>query len=245
MPLDFNYDFKTDLVLAGAGGVRFMRQDSPTAFTDVTAQAKLPKSVLNAPYTGAWAVDIEADGDLDVVLGQPSGLPIVLRNNGDGTFATLHPFAGISGIQQLAWADLNGDGLPDAALHRRPGRLHVFLNQRFGNFTEKPVPAEFSSVKAITIADINNDGLFDVIAVLSNGAIDRLSSANQGTAWNAAQLATVPDPQPISPEKFAFAPVTSTTTEPSTCCSHSFRPQMAEPRADSSGSRIKPASSTC
>ena len=29
LPVDFNYDFKTDLVLAGAGGVRFLRQDSP------------------------------------------------------------------------------------------------------------------------------------------------------------------------------------------------------------------------
>jgi hypothetical protein len=29
----------------------------------------LPKSVTNARYTGAWAVDIEADGDLDIVLG--------------------------------------------------------------------------------------------------------------------------------------------------------------------------------
>ena len=42
-PVDFNYDFKTDLVLAGAGGVRLLRQDSPSAFTDVTAQTKLPE----------------------------------------------------------------------------------------------------------------------------------------------------------------------------------------------------------
>ena len=69
VPLDFNYDFKTDLVLAGAGGVRLLAQDGPTSFRDMTAQTKLPKSVTNAPYSGAWAVDIEADGDLDIVLG--------------------------------------------------------------------------------------------------------------------------------------------------------------------------------
>jgi hypothetical protein len=40
--MDFNYDFQTDLVLAGAGGVRFMRQDSPAKFTDVTSQTTLP-----------------------------------------------------------------------------------------------------------------------------------------------------------------------------------------------------------
>src|SRR5580658_1903254 len=69
LQVDFNYDFKTDLVLAGAGGVRLFRQDSPSVFIDVTTQTKLAKSVTNARYTGAWAVDIEADGDLDIVLG--------------------------------------------------------------------------------------------------------------------------------------------------------------------------------
>ena len=69
LQVDFNYDFKTDLVLAGAGGVRLMRQDDPKTFTDVTEKSKLPKAITNASYTGAWTVDIEADGDLDIVLG--------------------------------------------------------------------------------------------------------------------------------------------------------------------------------
>ena len=183
LPIDFNYDFKTDLVLAGAGGVRLMRQDNPTTFTDVTAQTKLPNAVLDAAYTGAWAVDIEADGDLDIVLGQASGLPTVLRNNGDGSFTAIHPFAGISGIRQFVWADFNGDGNPDAALIDGAGHLHVFFNQRSGNFSERAVPAEFASVKAITAADVNSDGLLDLVAVLPNGAIARLSSANNGQTW--------------------------------------------------------------
>ena len=67
LPVDFNYDFKTDVVLAGAGGLRVMRQDSPQAFTDVTKQTKLPAAIVNAAYLGAWVVDIEADGDMDIV----------------------------------------------------------------------------------------------------------------------------------------------------------------------------------
>jgi tetratricopeptide (TPR) repeat protein len=193
LPIDFNYDFKTDLILAGAGGVRFMRQDGPSAFTDVTAQTKLPKSILDAAYTGAWAVDIEADGDLDVVMGQATGLPTVLRNNGDGTFTPIHPFAGISGIRQSVWADFNGDGNPDAALIDGAGHLHVFFNQRSGNFSEKSTPSEFSSVRAITAADVNNDGLLDLIAVLPSGEIARLSSENGGESWTTAEIASVPD----------------------------------------------------
>ena len=138
LPIDFSYDFKTDLVLAGAGGVRLMRQDDPKAFTDVTPQTKLPASILAASYLGAWAADIEADGDLDIVLGTKDGLPLVLRNNGDGTFVDMRPFAGVSGLMGFAWADLDADGDPDAALIDGAGKLHVFSNERQGQFRERP-----------------------------------------------------------------------------------------------------------
>jgi len=194
LPVDFNYDFKMDLLLAGAGGLRFMRQDSPASFTDVTAKTKLPKSILDASYTGAWAVDIEADGDLDIVLGSESGLPVVLRNNGDGTFQPIHPFPGISGIRQLVWADLNGDGNPDASIIDGSGKLHVFFNQRSGNFAERPVPANVSEAKAITAADVNRDGILALVVVQPGGAITRLAAAEDGSGWTATEIAHVPNP---------------------------------------------------
>jgi tetratricopeptide (TPR) repeat protein len=193
VPVDFNYDFKTDLVLAGAGGVRLMRQDSPAAFTDVTAQSKLPKSVTDAAYTGAWAVDIEADGDLDIVLGSKDGVPTVLRNNGDDTFLAIHPFTGISGLSGFAWADLDGDGNPDAAIIDGAGHLHVFMNERQGQFRERPLPPGISSVKAIAVADANNDGILDLLAVTGDGAILRISDKNEGESWGTAEIARVPD----------------------------------------------------
>lgn len=194
IPVDFNYDFKTDLVLAGAGGVRLLRQDSPTAFADVTAQAKLPKAVTNAGYTGAWAVDIEADGDLDIVLGAKAGTPTVLRNNGDGTFLPIHPFDGVSGINGFAWADLDGDGNPDAAIIDGAGRLHVFMNLRQAQFKERPLPPGLSSVKAVAVADANNDGILDLLAVQADGAVLRISDKNEGQSWEIAEIARVPNP---------------------------------------------------
>ncbi|MFZ0322381.1 MAG: FG-GAP-like repeat-containing protein [Candidatus Sulfotelmatobacter sp.] len=193
LQVDFNYDFKTDLVLAGAGGVRLFRQDSPTAFTDVTAQTKLPKSVVNARFTGAWAVDIEADGDLDIVLGASEGLPTVLRNNGDDTFLAIHPFPGITGVRGFAWADLDGDGNPDAAIIDGTGRLHVFMNERQGQFRERPLPAGLPLVKTIAVADANNDGVLDLLAVQADGAIVRISDKNDRESWDTAEIARVPD----------------------------------------------------
>jgi len=193
LQVDFNYDFKTDLVLAGAGGVRLFRQDSPSAFTDVTGQTKLPKSVTNARYTGAWAVDIEADGDLDIVLGASEGLPVVLRNNGDDTFLPIYPFPGIAGVRGFAWADLDGDGNPDAAIIDGSGHLHVFMNERQGQFRERALPAGLPLVKAIAVTDANNDGILDLLAVQADGAIIRISDKNEGQSWETAEIARVPD----------------------------------------------------
>jgi len=199
LPIDFNYDFKTDLVLAGAGGVRFLRQDANAGtgdnaspqFTDVTAQTKLPSAILNGNWTGAWAVDIEADGDLDIVLGAASGLPTVLRNNGDGTFTPIHPFAGVSGIEQFVWADLDGDGNPEAALIDSAGKLHVFHNDRAGKFTEVASLPQLGSIAAIAAADTRHSGSLDLLAVTSTGSIDRL--VNDNGTWTTTTLAQVPD----------------------------------------------------
>jgi Tfp pilus assembly protein PilF len=194
LPADLNYDFKIDLVLAGAGGLRLFRQDSPAVFTDVTAKAKLPNNVVNGTYTGAWAVDVEADGDLDIVLGSRQGRPTVLRNNGDSTFSVINPFPGVSGLVGFAWADFDADGAPDAALIDGAGHLHVFRNERGGQFQERPLPGDLPGVKAITVADVNNDGVLDLVAVQTDGSIVRLSDKNEGQAWDVAVIAHVPEP---------------------------------------------------
>lgn len=193
LAVDFNYDFKTDLVLAGAGGVRLFRQERPDAFTDVTSSTKLPRSVADSPYTGAWAVDIEADGDLDLVLGSKVGLATVLRNNGDGSFDVIRPFTDVSGIRQFVWVDLNGDGNPDATLIDGSGRLRVFLNQRSGRFRESPLPAGFRDVRAITSADVDSGGLLSLIVVQANGELDRVRYQRALGSWQAKQVARLPE----------------------------------------------------
>jgi len=186
--LDFNYDFKTDLVLAGAGGVRLLKQESVNKFTDVTAQTKLPVTILNGNFTDAWAADIDADGDLDVVLGADHGPATVLRNNGDGSFAEIHPFAGVSGLRGFVWADIDADGDPDAALIDDQNKLRVFANERSGQFKERALPT-LQGVLAICAAEVNGDGVLDLLAVQEDGAIIRLSDKNDGTDWEIAEIA--------------------------------------------------------
>ena len=191
LSIDFNYDFKNDLVLAGAGGVRFIRQGDLNTFTDVTAQTKLPAAVVNANYAGAWAADIEADGDLDVVLGSKQGQVTVLRNNGDDSFLPIHPFNTISGATGFAWADLDADGDPDASLIDGAEQLHVFSNERQGQFQERSLPPNLPTVRAINVADINSDGVLDLIAVQTTGAILRISDKDEGRGWDTTEVARI------------------------------------------------------
>ncbi len=200
LAIDFTYDFKTDLVLAGDGGLRLMRQDDPNKFTDVTALAKLPAAVTGGKYTGAWTADIEADGDLDIVLGVEQGLPTVLRNNGDDTFIDIHPFEGVSGLRGFAWADLDADGDPDASLIDGSDKLQVFTNLRQGQFANRALPTTIKSVKAINIADINSDGILDLLAVESDGQIIRISDKNEGLEWDSGPLANFSDSKQQLPQ---------------------------------------------
>jgi Tfp pilus assembly protein PilF len=186
---DLNYDFKTDLVLAGAGGIRLLRQDNPKAFTDVTTQTKLPASVISRGYTGAWVADIEADGDLDIVLGVAQGSPTLLRNNGDDTFTEAHPFSGVSGLRGFVWADIDADGDPDAALIDGAGRIRVFSNERAGQFSERPWTQDSPPARAINVADINNDGVLDLLVVQADGIIARFSDQDEGKGWDTSEIA--------------------------------------------------------
>jgi hypothetical protein len=172
LAIDLNYDFRMDLVFAGAGGTRIFQQKDLSHFVDVTEATRIPANVLQAAYTGAWAFDVDLDGDLDIVLGTPDGDPIVLRNNGDSTFAVIKPFQGVDGLQAFSSADINGDSAPEVAMIDRDGGLHLFDNQRFGQYRARTTPANLRGrFEAVTAT------AEDFVLLRNDGAIMRLSDA--------------------------------------------------------------------
>ena len=191
--IDFNNDFKMDLACAGAGGLVLFRQDNAGAFTDVTAHLALPEAVTGAPYTGVWTADVELEGDLDLVLGTPEGQPLILRNNGDGTFTELRLFDRVAGLRAFAWGDVDADGVPDAVLLDAAGTVHVYANQRAGQFQAHALPQELGEVLAMAIADVNSDSVLDLVVLQADGTIQRLSHAAEGTAWRLEKIAQWPD----------------------------------------------------
>ena len=94
LALDWNHDFRIDLLAAGDGGLRLLLQGEDGTFSDATAIAMGAGADPFPDVFGAWAADVEMDGDLDVIVGIVDGAPLVLRNNGDGTWRSLRPFGG-------------------------------------------------------------------------------------------------------------------------------------------------------
>jgi Tfp pilus assembly protein PilF len=187
---DLNYDFKSDIVLANAAGIRIYLQQTPAQFTDITARAGIPANILKGNYTGAWAFDIDLDGDLDIVLGVAQGEPIVLRNNGDSTFTVIRPFPQIKGLIAFASADLDGDGAADIAMLDGAGALHVLMNQKFGVYRERPLPAGLQHPNvAVASGDVNGDGTPDLVVLGEDGALTRLSPVADKQDWSTEQIA--------------------------------------------------------
>jgi Tfp pilus assembly protein PilF len=198
LPFDWDNDMRTDLLLAGAGGLRLYRQRPDGGFDDVTRKSRLPQAVLEGDYYGAWTADLDTDGDLDVILARRSGPLLVLRNNGDGTFKAVEDFfPSLNSVRAFVWADLDNDGMPDAAFLDKDGKLHVFANERQAQFRPWPVPEGLGTLLALTAADLNDDGVFDLVALKDDGTLVRLSDEGERKSWQVAELARAVPALPV------------------------------------------------
>jgi Flp pilus assembly protein TadD len=185
LAVDLDQDFRSDLVLAGAAGIRLLKQTDSARFEDITFRAVSDPSVRDANCVGVWAADSDQDGDLDLVVGVKDQPPIVLQNNGDGTFDVARPFSGIQSVVSFVWADFDDDGDNDAAMLDDAGKLHIFSNDRAGKFIELPLPPELTTrrIWAITTAELGEAKL-DLVTLAADGALLQLSQQQDGSAWS-------------------------------------------------------------
>jgi tetratricopeptide (TPR) repeat protein len=196
LPLDWNNEYRTGLLLAGREGLRFYQQQKDGSFTDVTASTGLPPDVLGGDYAAAWTADVDMDGALDIILARSKGPPLLLRNNSEGTFTSRPIFPEVDGARSFAWADLDSDGAPDAALLDAVGQLHVYANDRSGRFREWPAGPPNDHFLALAVADTDGDGMLNLVALRADGALAQFSDRDRRSAWDARELAhwdSVPD----------------------------------------------------
>lgn len=119
------------------------------------------------------AADLDADGHADLIVDHRAneGL-LILRGQGDGTFAAPGTVVGVGGdpYRGMAVGDLNADGQLDLVTPN-PGAVGIMLRDDPDAlvFTRDAI-ATAAGPFAVALADMNADGRLDVIAALDEGA---------------------------------------------------------------------------
>lgn len=195
---DYNYDFFVDAALAGPGGLQLFRQDSTGRFIALPTDEMMPAALHSMRYEDVWVADIDMEGDLDLVLAVDLQPPVILRNNGDATFARLDLFDDVTQLIDFAWADFDGDGDPDPALLDGRGELYLYRNDRMGRFLRQIVPPIFGEAIALAVGDHNSDGLMDLAALMRNGEVHAISNED---GWVVTRLGQWEDLEDALPQE--------------------------------------------
>jgi tetratricopeptide (TPR) repeat protein len=190
LAIDWNNDLRMDLALAGAGGLRLYEQAEDGGFVDRSDSMGLPAGVLVGDYRGAWAVDLDLEGDLDLILGAANGAPTVLRNNGDGSFAPIdpNPLADLIGPAELVWADLDGDGDADLAALQPDGQVLCYENRRALGYLRHPLAEGSMPTQALgmAVADLPVDGRLDLLVSTVGGGLRSIAHGPEAGGWSHA-----------------------------------------------------------
>ena len=117
-------------------------------------------------YSGRL-VDLDRDGDLDVVISNDAPDPkLVYLNDGKGHFQVGSTFGRPEWETRNATvADVDGDGLPDIIVANRSGGKganYICLNRGAGRFDADCRAFSREPATTITAADFNRDGLTDL-----------------------------------------------------------------------------------
>lgn len=177
---DVNGDGLPDVVIGNSGEkpANFLWLNDPSRpgyFVDAPAEA-LPEDLDQTQ--SVKLVDLDADGDLDMVIGNEAPPNRIYFNDGKGNFqeragalkeqVELH-------TREVITFDANGDGMIDlffanltsnAGKKERDPRGRLFINQKDGTFvdeTESRIPVYEFSTYAANVIDYDRDGDLDII----------------------------------------------------------------------------------
>jgi len=190
---DFDNDGKPDLFILRYRASALYHNDGNGKFTDVTAKAKIP----SYPYLSRSVafVDYDHDGDLDILIAgdadpseilktppssrkltagftsfstMPAAQNLVLRNNGDGTFADDTAAAKLPGpnhVRAVVPTDFDNRRDVDLLLSTDSG-VNLYRNMRDGTFVDvaNDVGLKNDSLpkwSSVAVGDVNKDGYTD------------------------------------------------------------------------------------
>jgi hypothetical protein len=167
---DVNGDGFVDLVLpktTGRAAEIYLNVVSPTN----AAQRRLSESPLTVgdptPSYDAALADVDADGDLDLVTANPTGLSNNVFLNGGAAAFTLWATLGNGNSRAVVANDFNGDSLVDLAFANN-GANGVYVNGAGANFTLSD-SLDNGDNRGVVAADFDLDGRTDLVFANATG----------------------------------------------------------------------------
>ncbi len=162
-----------------------------TLYVDVTS-TNIPFNIANT--MDAAMADLDADGDLDIVLAMEFQPNILLVNDGSGVFTDQSserlPIVRRDS-EDVGVADVDGDGDPDLVFVTEDDLVNeLYLNDRAGRFRDASGRiGDTGRSNALEMTDIDGDG--DVDLVIGNAGPNRML-LNDGNGWFAVDPNRLP-----------------------------------------------------
>lgn len=127
---------------------------------------------------GGCPVDIDSDGDMDLLVPR-DWLPIgVFRNDGSGRLMPAGEIGEAGAARGCAAADLNADGMIDLVIADRGGGSFVAYGPLGPDSKTHPL-ADLPAV-GVSAGDLNGDGKADIVLALRGGATLAVQFAQEG-----------------------------------------------------------------
>ncbi|MDB5338843.1 MAG: alkaline phosphatase, partial [Planctomycetaceae bacterium] len=179
---DFNNDGKPDIAALCEDGVQILTGDGAGHFQVSPVFPFLAPPHIVQILSAVLALDVNGDGNLDLLVGGSPGVGVLLGDGAGGLAPVSVVCAACVEANDMTAGDFNNDGHPDvAAVTYYDQNVTLLLGDGTGGFTIRKVPTGFDSY-AVAAGDFNGDGNTDIaVGTGSNSAASSTILLGDGT----------------------------------------------------------------
>jgi len=194
---DINNDGDLDLFVGELeGNINFYRNEQSVPVPCWNKAAENYFTIEADDYSSPAFADIDADGDLDLLIGRKDGRVDFYRNIGTPQSALWHfipdhfDFVDVGGYASPALADIDGDSDLDLFVGQTYGKIYFYRNDgtpesaAWTLVSEDFESIDVGSYSAPTLGDLDSDGDFDLLVGNDEGKLRFYRNDGTGSSFS-------------------------------------------------------------